>query len=88
MWQSVRSITKYNQSRSNPTSTDPSLPEQLNTFFTHFEDSFISNRALDSDGQLYLSIKPNGPDGIAAHVLAIDEQVDVAFTGIFNLSLQ
>lgn len=109
MWQSVRSITKYNQSSSNPTSTAPSLPEQLDTFFTQFEDSFSSNRGLDPDANftspgsnqpltlqtyqvkraLHINcIKPNGPDGIAGHVLAIAEQVDAVFTGIFNLSPQ
>ncbi len=39
MWQGVRNITDYKQSNSHPTSTDPSLPDQLNTFFTRFEDS-------------------------------------------------
>ncbi len=52
MWQGVKNITDYKQSNSHPTSIDPYLPEQPNTFFIHFDKRSSLNRRTDWDADI------------------------------------
>lgn len=44
MWQGIKSITYYKQSNSIPSLVDPSLLDQLNTFFVRFENCSNFNK--------------------------------------------
>lgn len=46
MWRGIQNITDYRQCHSIPSPTDTSLPDQLNTFFSRFEED--SRRAEDT----------------------------------------
>lgn len=42
MWQGIRTITNYKQNPCPPPTVQPSLPDQLNTFFSRFDSNSVT----------------------------------------------